>query len=87
MVEIPSYLTKSRASHNIDYESIKDELSQIEQFEDPDQEVEAESAFETIKSKLSYFFNWLTEPSDLSEPSKRRHKDTFGSSLSIFYSE
>ena len=87
MVEIPSYLTKSRPNHNIDYESIKDELSQIEQFEDPDQEVEAESAFETMKSKLSSFFNWLTQPSDLSEPSKRRHKDTFGSSLSIFYSE
>ena len=85
MVEIPSYLTKSRSSHNIDYESIKDELSQIEQFEDP--EVEAESAFETMKSKLSNFFNWLTEPSELTEPSKRRHKDTFGSSLSIFYSE
>lgn len=87
MVEIPSFLTKSRQNHDIDYESIKDELSQIEQFEDPDQEVEAESAFETMKSKLSNFFNWLTEPSELTEPSKRRHKDTFGSSLSIFYSE
>ena len=87
MVEIPSYLSKNHPNHNIDYENIKDELSQIEQFEDSDQEVEAEGAFETMKSKLSNFFNWLTEPSDLSEPSKRRHKDTFGSSLSIFYSE
>ena len=81
-------LRKKPDKPNFDFESIRNDLSKIQEFELQDEAAEVGS----WESNLSKILNWFSlgtgETSEITEPTKRRqNKDVFGNSLSSFYNQ